>query len=214
MTNTLTIALWASNLAAAVADLAAWVQIVEARMVEAKAAGAAILLLPEYASAQWLRFAPADLPEHREIPWLADYAEAALQALAPLPARHGVALLAGTIPAHCPAATPPLRNRAHLLLPDGRTSTQDKLSLTPDERDPAAWNLAPGTRLQIVEWQGLRLAVVICLDIELPALAARLAPFELDLVLVPSMTSGGGFWRVSSCCRARAVELFTVVAMV
>jgi len=36
-----------------------------------------------------------------------------------------------------------------------------------------------GTEVTVVEWEGLRFAALICLDIELPALAARLAPLDL-----------------------------------
>jgi predicted amidohydrolase len=106
-------------------------------------------------------------------------------------------------------------NRAHLFLPDGREIIQDKLCLTPAERDPAAWFLETGTEVTVVEWEGLRFATLICLDIELPALAARLAPLDLDLILVPSMTSKlSGFHRVFGCARARAIELMTTVCAV
>jgi len=46
-------------------------------------------------------------------------------------------------------------------------------------------------------------------------LAARLAPLDLDLILVPSMTSKlSGFHRVFGCARARAIELMTTVCAV
>ena len=48
-------------------------------------------------------------------------------------------------PAEDPAAgRAALRNRAWLLLPDGRRIAQDKLCLTPVERNPAGWNLTTG----------------------------------------------------------------------
>ncbi len=212
--DTLGVALWATDLATPVAGPDAWLQRVEARLGQAREEGAELLMLPEYACAQWLHYAPADLPADGEIPWLAEQGERLLPALAQLAREYGIALLAGTIPASVPGRTPALVNRGHLLLPDGIVHSQDKLCLTPDERDPGAWHLASGDTLKIIHWRGLRLALVICLDSELPALAARLAGCRLDLMLVPSMTSQGGFWRVSNCCRARAVELFTTVCMV
>ncbi len=212
--NTLTVALWASHLAVPLTDLDDWVGSVEAKMIEARAAGARLLALPEYACAQWLRYAPADLPADREIAWMAEQGEAALERLRELPVRHGMALLAGTLPARVGGVDPPFVNRAHLLLPDGHHHVQDKLCLTPDEREPQAWNLSTGNRLTLLDWDGCKLAVVVCLDSELPALAARLARYRPDLLLVPSMTSRGGYWRVANCCRARAVELFTTVCMV
>lgn len=215
--TSLKIALWATNLGVPLNGTAAWAAAVDARMAEAKAAGAALLAMPEYAAEQWLSFAPAELAPHQEIAWMAEQAPAALAAVRALPAKHDMALLAGTMPVEAGAANggPPHRNRAHLLLPDGRVIVQDKLCLTPGERDPQAWSLSCGTELVIVDWRGLRLAVVICLDIELPALACRLAGRGLDLILVPSQTARlAGYHRVFGCARARAVELQAAVAAV
>lgn len=219
--DNLTLALWATNLAQPLNGLAAWAARVDARMAEARAEGADLLVMPEYMAEQWLSFAPAGLDATDEIAWMADQAPTALALLRPLVAKHGLALLAGTMPVRAtptgcePAGAPPFRNRAHLLLPDGREVAQDKLCLTPGETDPAGWHLATGDRVEVVTWQGLRLAILICLDIELPALASLLAPHELDLILVPSMTEKlSGHARVFGCAKARAVELLTTVAAV
>jgi predicted amidohydrolase len=195
--DSLTIALWAANLEPPLNGVGAWAAGIEQKMAEAKADGARLLVTPEYHSQQWLSFAPERIQPHEEIAWLASQAPAALEAVRPLARRYGLAL------------------RAHLFLPDGREIRQDKLSLTPAERDPAAWCLETGREVAVVEWEGLRLAVLICLDIELPALAARLARLDLDLILVPSMTSKlSGFHRVFGCARARAIELMTTVCAV
>lgn len=212
------LALWATNLARPLNGIAAWAAAVDAKLAEAREAGADLLVMPEYACEQWLTFAPEGLAPSEEIPWMADQAGEALAAIAPLPARHGVALLAGSmavrVEAHENGASP-FRNRAHLLLPDGRVYRQDKLCLTPAERNPEAWHLGTGSRVEIVPWRGLRLATLICLDIELPALAARLAPLALDLILTPSMTGKrAGHHRVFGCAKARAVELQCAVAAV
>ncbi|MGP1255504.1 MAG: nitrilase-related carbon-nitrogen hydrolase [Kiloniellales bacterium] len=216
--ETLTIALWAVNLAKPLNGIGAWAAAVEAQMLRAKAEGADLLVLPEYMSEQWLSFAPEGIGAAEEVPWMAAQAEAALAAVAPLPAKHDMALLAGTLPVllePVPEAGSLYVNRAHLFLPDGRVVRQDKLCLTPGEKDPAAWNLRPGERLQVVTWKGLKLATLICLDIELPALAALLAPERPDLILVPSMTAKlSGYSRVFGCAKARAVELQAAVAAV
>jgi predicted amidohydrolase len=218
MTEHVTLALWATNLAVPLTGIEAWAAAVDRRMAEAKAQGAELLLMPEHAAEQWLSFAPADLAPEAEIAWMADQAPAALALLKPLPRKHGLALLAGTMPMrreHPAAGRPPHVNRAWLLLPDGRTVAQDKLCLTPGEQSPAGWNLSTGDRIEIVEWRGVRLAILICLDIEMPALASLLAPCDLDLILVPSMTEKlSGYSRVFTCAKARAVELMTAVAAV
>jgi predicted amidohydrolase len=211
--DTVTVALWAANLAVPLNGVAAWAAGLEQKMAEAKADGARLLATPEYHCQQWLSFAPEGIRPNEEIPWLAAQAPAALEAVRPLARKYGVALLSGTMPA--PDGQGGYLNRAHLFLPDGREIRQDKLCLTPNERDPAAWCLQTGREVAVVEWEGLRLATLICLDIELPALAAGLAPMDLDLILVPSMTAKlSGFHRVFGCARARAIELMTTVCAV
>ncbi|HMA15468.1 MAG TPA: nitrilase-related carbon-nitrogen hydrolase [Kiloniellaceae bacterium] len=205
----LTLALWATNLATPLNGLEAWTAHVEAKLAEAATAGAKLLVMPEYACEAWLSFKPENLPPEREIAWMAGQAPAALDLLRPLPAKHGVGLLAGTMPW---AADGGFTNRAWLLLPDGRGVGQDKLCLTPGEQDPESWNLLPGDAIRVVEWEGLKLAILVCLDIELPALSAKLAPLNPDLILVPSMTGKlSGYSRVFSCAKARAVELLCAV---
>jgi predicted amidohydrolase len=218
MIDTLSVALWATNLEPPALSLAAWVASVEARMAEAQAAGARLLVLPEFACAPWLSFAPPDLLLNQQIPWLASLTPEALAALGPLPARYGVALLPGTMPWAVPSpdgATTNYLNRAWLLLPDGTAFTQDKLCLTPSEQNPEGWLLTPGAEVNVITWDGLRIAIVICLDVEFTALWARLATLDLDLVLVPAKTDMlSGYYRVFGCAKARAIELQTVVCAV
>ncbi|SME89529.1 Predicted amidohydrolase [Tistlia consotensis] len=216
--DSLKVALWATNIAQPLNGLDGWAALVDRRMAEARAQGAELLVMPEYCSEQWLSFAPAELKLTDEIAWMAAQSEAALAAIRDLPAKHDMALLAGTLPVPFDPqddSVPPFLNRAHLLLPDGRIVRQDKLCLTPGERDPAGWNLSTGDAVKIVEWKGVRLATLICLDVEMPALSSLLAPLDLDLLLVPSMTSKlSGYSRVFGCAKARAVELQCAVATV
>jgi predicted amidohydrolase len=106
-------------------------------------------------------------------------------------------------------------NRAWLVLPDGQVFHQEKLALTPSERNPAGWLLTPGTQVNVIAWLGLRVAIVVCLGIEFTALFARLAKLDLDLLLVPAKVDLlSGYYRVLGCAKARAIELQTVVAAV
>jgi predicted amidohydrolase len=87
--------------------------------------------------------------------------------------------------------------------------------MTPAEKDPAGWHFEPGNTVHIFEWRGLRLCLIICLDVEMPHLAHTLSTEDIDLLIVPSMTSKlSGYHRVFTCARARAVELMTAVAVV
>jgi len=212
------LALWPVDLSYPVESLAAWATLVEAQARRARAEGADLLVMPEYCSEQWLSYAPSGLPGREEIAWMAGQTPAAVAALRGGVERTGVAILAGTMPvrAETPrSGQPPWVNRAHLLLPDGRMLRQDKLCLTPFERDPDSWNLDVGAGLELVTWRGVKIAVLVCLDVELPALSCLLAPHQPDLVLVPSETERlAGYHRVFNCAKARAVELQAVVAVV
>ena len=75
--------------------------------------------------------------------------------------RPGKAVVLGTVP-FWDAERQELRNRAPVLVED-RMLYQDKLHLTPWESE-----FSPGTELRVWEFAGLRFAVVICLDIEIP----------------------------------------------
>jgi len=217
--ETITVALWATNLEIVAANLASWIAAIDTRMAEAKAAGARLLVMPEFACSQWLGFAPPDLTIDQQIAWLAALTPLALDGLRPLPTRHGIALLAGTMPfaekSNQASSTPRHFNRAFLLLPDGGVLTQDKLCLTPSEQNPAAWCLTPGAKFNVMMWNELRIAIVICLDVEFTSLFARLGKLDLDLVLVPAKTDLlSGYYRVFGCAKARAIELQTVVCVV
>jgi predicted amidohydrolase len=210
MTDTCRLALWATNLNPAFADLATWLAHVTARARHAAAAGARLLVMPEYACEAWLGFKPRGLRPEGEIAWLADVAEGALPGLRRIAAEARITLLPGSMPW---AVHSGFRNRAWLLAPDGRLMAQDKLCLTPFEQDAESWVLEPGDTLRLVDLDGLKLAILVCLDVELPALSCRLAALRPDLLLVPSMTdSAAGHARVFGCAKARAVELMCAVA--
>lgn len=112
---------------------------------------------------------------------------------------------------HILAGTGPVRigdtvvNRAWLIGPDGLIGTQDKLILTPYERDHL--RLTPGTGLTLFDTALGRIGVLICYDSEFPLLARALIEAGADMILVPSCTDlPAGQTRVRQSCRARAIE--------
>jgi len=99
-------------------------------------------------------------------------------------------------------------NRAPILC-GGRFLHQDKIHLTPWENA-----FTGGGPLRIWSLRGVRIATIICLDIEVPELSAALRGRNVDLVLVPSATETTlGVERVHRCANARAVELGCHVAI-
>lgn len=206
------IALWSMNLGIAPSSAQDLADRVERRLEQAARDGVQLLLMPEYAVEACLAYKPAGLDPRQEIGFLAEEGAAFLAALAGAPQRHGVSLLAGTMPV--PAGDSLFRNTAILLTPDGHRIEQEKLCLTPGEQDPASWQLGTGAEVLVFELDGLKMAILICLDVEMPALSCLLAPAGIDLLLVPSMTERlAGYHRVYDCAKARAVELMSAVAV-
>ncbi len=97
-------------------------------------------------------------------------------------------------------------NSAPLLI-NGNWNFQDKLHLTPWETD-----FIGGTELKIFTFKNLKLATVICFDVEQPSLALKLKEKGIHILLVPSATTDrNGSNRVNRCANARSVELGAVV---
>jgi predicted amidohydrolase len=209
--------LWAANLQVAPDSLATWLAGVEGRLEAAAARGVDLLVMPEFSCAQWLNFAPVDLPATEQLGWLAETGQAALDSLRDMVVRHGVALLPGTFPypAETSETDASFFNRAWFLTPEGGLISQDKLSLTPLEANGASGTTIAGTQINIFAWKGLRCAIAVCLDTEYTALWSLLGTADLDLVLIPAKTDMiTGYNRVFGCARARAIELQTVVCCV
>lgn len=181
------VALWAVNLASPVPDLETWLAMVKARADEAVRVGAELLLMPEYACMAWLGHKPRDLNAKSEIPWMGEQVPKIYNAIKELSVTRRIAILPGTWPAKAPHGWV---NRAQLMLPDGRELAQDKLHPIPTERDPQGWMVEPGAdpRIETISWRGLRIAIMICHDVQSVQVAKRAAFVGIDLVLVPSMT--------------------------
>ena len=160
--------------------------------------GVDIVLMPEYL---WAGLEPclppgADMENIAKVVWI-DLMPKLKQRLS----RKGKHVVLGTAPWLDPVNNH-LHNRA-LIFSDGRVLHQDKLFLTPWETEFRA-----GRELYVFEMAGLRVAVVICLDIEIPEISSRLRGLNIDLLLVPTATETSyGSERVNRCASARAVEL-------
>lgn len=178
---------------------AAVVEVVETAWDE----GVDIVLLPEFT---WLGIEPLVQPQTprrvAEVFW-----SELMPTLQSLLLRPGKAAVLGTAPFWEPAHGE-LRNRAPILI-EGVLSFQDKLHLTPWEHA-----FAPGNTLRVWEFGGLKFAVVICLDIEIPEISVKLRGRGVDVILVPSATETMlGVERVDRCASARAVELGAIVGV-
>jgi predicted amidohydrolase len=161
--------------------------------------GADLVLLPEFT---WMGLEPLIVGNGKEplktlakVFWNQLFPEIQQQL-----SRAQKAVVLGTVPALTESGA--IRNRAPILS-NGTFFYQEKLHLTPWED-----SFEPGDSLKIWTFGNFRIAVIICLDIEIPELSARLRNAKVDLVLCPSATETIlGVERVNRCASARAVEL-------
>ena len=100
-------------------------------------------------------------------------------------------------------------NTSLLVFPGQKIYMQDKLFLTPSEKD---WGFVGGQQLQVMDTPLGKIVILICFDCEMPLLSQMLAEQQPELILVPSWTSTlQGFHRVLWTAQARAIEHFAYV---
>ena len=148
--------------------------------------GADVVLLPEYC---WLGAEPYT-QNVEEWFWKVFWPAERSRVLRP-----GKAVVLGTVPF--------AKNNRAVITAESRELHQDKLALTPWES-----NFTGGTELNIWKLGDVTLAVLVCLDIEIPEWSCLLRGANVDVLLVPSATETlMGVERIARCASARAVEL-------
>ena len=174
------------------------------------ATGANLLAFPEYGAMELTSLLPralqADLKA--QIPALARFHDAFVAVYADLASRHGVTILAPSLPVLEGEA---IRNRAWLLSPGG-AAFQDKRQMTRFEREQ--WGVAGGDILKVFDLGAAKIGIAICYDIEFPLIAHAMSTAGADLILAPSCTDTmAGAHRVHVGARARALENQIYVAL-
>ncbi|MFF0227159.1 nitrilase-related carbon-nitrogen hydrolase [Streptomyces sp. NPDC004629] len=180
---------------------------VEGLVAKAAEQGAELILFPELASTGLL----GAITDHtvttktiqsdywNVLPTFTDDIVAGLRRIA---AEHDIIVVGGSH--NRVAEDKSLRNTAYVVHPDGRIESQDKLHLTPQERDLGARG---GDDLLITEIGPFTVGLLICADIQYPELSRHLMRKGVDLILCPSLTwNRRGVHRVRTGCQARAIE--------
>ena len=164
--------------------------------------GTRLVVFPEYFTLQLLTLADVRQPLSEQIRRLAVQEQPFASLMADLASRHGLYIVAGTIP-HIDAAGA-VTNVCHVFGPDGRHGVQPKLHMTRFERE---WNVVPGSGVNVFETSFGRMAVAICYDVEFPEFARAAARSGAHVLVVPSCTDDRqGFLRVRYCAQARAID--------
>ena len=121
----------------------------------------------------------------------------------------GMYIIAGSTPMHSDHG---LVNTAHLFTPSGQVHLQDKLHVTPAERDE--YGLVPGQGMKVFDTPLGKIAIQICYDVEFPEMTRLMTLAGAEILFVPFSTDDRrAYGRVRYCGQARAVENWLYVVM-
>lgn len=160
------------------------------------------LLLPELFTVQLFSTMPRELDPLEAVARLTEYEEPYRALFLRLAREHGLHIVAGSTPVR---RGDEIRNSAFLFTPGGEVHEQEKLQVTPNEREE--YGIAPGAGLKVFDTGLARIAIVICYDIEFPELARLYAEAGAEILFVPFSTDERkAYMRVRHTAHARAVE--------
>lgn len=201
-------------------DIAAYAAKLDDWVGAAKAGGADLVLMPEYACVELgAALAGRVAPEARdprvppdaatELRAMVEAADEVLAAMRAAAMRHGLWLQPGTLPMRAGAR---IVNRAPLIAPDGRLAMQEKRRMTRFETEH--WGVSAGAPPQVFETPWGRLGIAVCYDAEFPDMVRAQVEAGAWLILVPTCTdTDHGFNRVRIGAQARAMENQCYVAV-
>ncbi|WP_428261334.1 GNAT family N-acetyltransferase [Haliangium sp.] len=169
-----------------------------------------VLLFPELFAAGLLGGMPREWDTLREMRALAEHTERYLAMFRHMAEDNGLYIIGGSQPVEREGK---LYNVAHLFSPTGKVYTQDKLHITPGERQH--WGIQPGTGIKVFDTPLGRFAIQVCYDIEFPEIARLLTLAGVEVFFVPFSTDERkAYQRVRFTAQARAVEniVYVVIA--
>ena len=165
------------------------------------------LVLPEYFTAQLFSLMSPDWDEQRTVDELADMGDRIRDLLVKEASEHKLYVVGGSTPLRRNGL---LYNVSFFCTPNGEVYTQDKLHMTPAERED--WCITPGEKLKIFETPFGRVGILICYDIEFPELARLMTLAGVEVIFCPYSTDEQrGYYRVRYTAQARAVENYIYV---
>lgn len=185
----------------------AWAAGIGDWVAEAASSGAELLVFPEYGALELASTfgaaMEADLAgQIRAVGGLIDEVDALHVALA---RRHGVHILAASLPVLAADLGGQPVNRARLIGPQGGIGIQDKRIMTPWERE--IWGITGNSAARVFDTALGRIGVAVCYDGEFPLIVRAMVAAGADLILMPSATETvAGAARIRTAGLARALE--------
>jgi predicted amidohydrolase len=145
---------------------------------------------------------PPDLDSIAAMKELAAYTPKYIELFKQQATKYGIYIIAGSQPV---LREGKLYNVAHLFTPAGNVYTQDKLHITPAERQ--YFNINPGEGINVFDTPLARIGIQVCYDIEFPEVTRLIKKAGADIIFVPFSTDERkAYYRVRFTAQARAVE--------
>lgn len=167
------------------------------------------LVLPELFTAQMFSTFGPRTNEIDAIAKLADMADQYRESFRRFARESGLYIVAGSHPTR---VDDEIRNTAHLFTPTGAVYTQDKLHLTPYERQE--YGITPGDEVAIFDTGYARIGMLVCYDVEFPELSRLLTLAGAEILMVPFSTDERkAYLRVRYSAHARALENIVYVVL-
>lgn len=137
--------------------------------------------------------------------YTADY----LELFTTLAVKYNVNIIGGS---HLALQGTRLKNISYLFRRDGTFAQQEKLHVTPAERQ--WWGVSPGDGLNLIETDKGRVSIQICYDVEFPELGRMATDRGARIIFTPFCTDErAGYIRVRTCAQARCIENQVYVAI-
>lgn len=184
--------------------LAEWEQKIALWVKTGAATGAELLVFPEYAAIEQAAALGPDVYSDLKVTLkrVAELADDRVRFHAELAKTHKVHILVGSGPVL--KSDGRYVNAAQLVTPQGHIGVQEKLVMTPFERD---WGISAGGPVRVFKTAIGTFGIAICYDSEFPLLVRAMAEAGASVVLVPSCTERvSGYHRVRTGSQARALE--------
>lgn len=166
------------------------------------------VLFPELVTQQLLSFVRAKDPKVA-IQRVASYTKGYINTFKKLAKEYKLYVIGGSHPTPTNGS---LFNTSYLFTPSGKYFQQEKIHITPKERN--WWGFKGGNSFNVFDTGKAKIAISICYDIEFPEIARVLSSKGVQIIFVPFMTDERkGFLRVRYCAHARAIENQIYIAM-
>ncbi|HSM25176.1 MAG TPA: carbon-nitrogen hydrolase family protein [Anaerolineaceae bacterium] len=169
------------------------------------------LLFPEYFSIHYFECLPPEWAEKEKLDALIEKYDQYIQLFRSLANENQCYIIGGSFPVR--AEDGKIYNVAHLFSPSGGVYTQEKLHITPLERQ--TWNYSSGNKVKLFDTPYARIGIQICYDIEFPEVTRLMALNGVDILFTPFFTGDRfGYQRVRYSAQARAVEntIYSVIS--